>query len=269
MLWAGAEAARRKASLRVVACFAVPSAVDYYGIGACQRQDLVDAVGAARRRYPDLSIEAASTHLDPRDALLEEASNADLLIVGASSSGTAKRWLFGSVPRTAARRSSCPVIVVRGRDQQPPRRIVVGVDSSNASAAALNWAVDEADRHDAELIVVHAWQRAGGVGRSMRRDDLDRADAQCMVDLAVRQAEKRINRSLRGQLIEGEATAVLLAASETADLLAVGSRGRSGFKTMLFGSAALFVAEHAPCPVAVIHPRIQSRDPGPVATPQD
>jgi len=59
-----------------------------------------------------------------------------------------------------------------------------------------------------------------------------------------------------GQLIEGSASEVLIDASRGADLLAVGSRGRSGFKTMLFGSVALFVVEHATCPVAVSHPQI-------------
>lgn len=255
--WAAAEAARHKASLRVVACPAAPPDADDVNIGTRRRDDVVDAVTAVRHLYPQVSI----THLDARDALLDAASGADLLIVGPPSSGTAQRCLLGLVPRRAPRRSSCPVIVVRGRHHQPVRRIVVCVDSSNASSTALAWAIDEADLHDAELIVVHAWPRPGGAARSMRRDDLDRADAQCVVDLAVRQAEKRTNRSMRGELIEGEATEVLTAASENADLLAMGSRGRGGFKTMLFGSVALFVAEHAACPVAVIHPRVRSDDP--------
>ena len=91
----------------------------------------------------------------------------------------------------------------------------------------------------------------------MRGNDLARADAQCIVDLAVRQCEKRTSRAVSGEAIEGDATAVLTTASKDADLLAVGSRGRSGFKTMLFGSVALFVADRASCPVAVIHPRLR------------
>ena len=263
MHWAAAEASRRHASLRVVACPAVPPAEGEHRPGARRYEGLSGAVGALRRRYPDVSIEARSTYPHPPKSLLEGTSCADLLIVGTLSAATDRGWLLGSDLGMAARRSSCPVIVVRGRQQQPLRRILVGVDGSNASSAALAWAVDEADCHDAEVTVVHAWQQAGGPGRAMRPGDLDRADAQCMLDLVVRQAEKRSNRTVRGELIEGEAIAVLTASSEKADLLAVGSRGRSGFRTMLFGSAALFLAQHASCPVAVIHPRVQSHDPGP------
>jgi nucleotide-binding universal stress UspA family protein len=165
--------------------------------------------------------------------------------------------LLGSMMRTGARRSSRPVIVVRGRLRTHLRRIAVGVDGSNAAAAALDWAIAEAERHGAELRVVHAWRRPCA-STSRRHTDLDRADAQCVVDLAIRHCEKRTSVPVSGELIEGEAAAVLTAASSQVDLLALGSRGRSGFKTMLFGSVALFVAGHSSCPVAVVHPHVRS-----------
>jgi nucleotide-binding universal stress UspA family protein len=165
--------------------------------------------------------------------------------------------LLGSMMRTGARRSSRPVIVVRGRLRPHLRRIAVGVDGSNAAAAALDWAIAEAERHGAELRVVHAWRRCTGTSR--RNTDLDRADAQCVVDLAVRHCEKRTSVPVSGELIEGEAADVLTAASRQVDLVALGSRGRSGFKTMLFGSVALFVAGHSSCPVAVVHPHVRSQ----------
>lgn len=256
--WAAREAAARAASLRVVRCCAVAPTVDDSGFSARNRQRLADAIGAIRRRHPELCIEDASTHLDPRDALLDAGSSADLLIVGGSSPGTVRRWLLGSVPRNGARRGACPVIVVRGRRRPHLRRIVVGIDSSNAAAAALDWAIAEAECHESELLLVHAWRRPCVAGPSVRAADLDRADAQCVLDLAIRHCEKRTNLPVSGDLIEGEAAAVLTAASSHADLLAVGSRGRSGFKTLLFGSVASFVAGHAGCPVAVIHPHVRS-----------
>ncbi len=258
--WAAEEAAARGSALRVVTCSAVPASVDFYAVGTRQAQSLSDVVSTVRGRHPDLVVEQATTHLDPRDALIDEAADADLLVVGSSESGMAKAWLLGSVPRTAARRSPCPVIVVRGEWQQPPRRIVIGVDSSSAAAAAVEWASAEANRHGAEILVVHAWQRPGDAGQSVRARDLARADAQCILDLAVNRCRERSGGLVRGELVQGSAAAALIEASVDADLLAVGSRGRSGFRTMLFGSVALSVSEHAACPVAVSHPCIPNRE---------
>jgi nucleotide-binding universal stress UspA family protein len=59
-------------------------------------------------------------------------------------------------------------------------------------------------------------------------------------------------------LVDGSAGPTLIQLSQNADLIAIGSRGRSGFKTTLFGSVALTVAGHADCPVAVTHPRLRT-----------
>ena len=75
----------------------------------------------------------------------------DLLVLGSSEPGVAHTLLLGSVARTAARRSPCPVVVVRGRGVREVRRIVVGIDGSSAAMAALDWACDEANRHGADL----------------------------------------------------------------------------------------------------------------------
>jgi nucleotide-binding universal stress UspA family protein len=138
------------------------------------------------------------------------------------------------------------------------RRIVVGVDNLSRAEAAVDWAADEARLHSAALVVVHAWQRQGGPGASIRSNDLARSDARCVVDLAVRRCSQRSGRRASGELIEGDAATVLAAASRSADLIVVGSRGSSGFRTMLFGSVTLLLVECAACPVAVIPPQLRS-----------
>lgn len=185
--------------------------------------------------------------------LLEAAADVELVVVGPT-----RRRRHGPVPTVGARRGRCPVIVVRGDARQPLRRIVVGVDGSNASSAAMEWACDEAVRHDAELVAVHAWLPAVEVGRSTRGRDLDRSDARRVLDLAVQRGESRMSGDVRGELIEGDAASVLTTASNDADLVVVGSRGHSGFRTLRFGSVAVFVVAHAGCPVAVIHPRVRA-----------
>lgn len=225
--WAAREAAARSCSLAVVTCRTVCADDDH-----------------------------------ALDGLLDEALGAQLLIVGASTSGAGRRWLFGSIPRTMARRSSCPVVVVRGHAQRQLRRIVVGVDRSNAADAALDWATDEAAYHGSDIRVVHALAVPTDVDHATRARDLHRADAECMVDIAIRHCARRSDRPATGEVIEGDAAQVLIEASMNADLLVVGSRGRSGFKTLLFGSVALSVVEHAACPVVVVHPRLRTTSSG-------
>jgi nucleotide-binding universal stress UspA family protein len=244
--WAAREALARGSTLRVVTCSAVPPAIDYSGVGSRQVLSLSEAVEATRRRHPGLVVQQSATHLDASSALLAEATEADLLVIGSSERGAARGLLFGSVARTAARRSPCPVVIVRGCRTRPVRRIVVAVDGSNAASTAVDWACDEAERHRAEILVVHA-----------REGDLSRAEAQCIVDLTVNECRERTTRPVRGDLLEGEPAAAITGASHDADLIAIGSRGRSGFKTALFGSVALSVAEHAACPVAITHPRVR------------
>lgn len=245
--WAACEAEARDSSLRVLTCWSVPAEVDYYGIGARQAESMAAVVKTAQQRHRGLVICSAATPLDPRDALISEAADADLLVLGSPEVGGAKKLLLGSVARTAARRSPCPVVVVRGSSPQPLRNIVVALDGSSASDAALDWACGEASIHHAELRVLHAWDR--GIGR---------AEAQRIVDEAMERCRQRTTCSVIGEVIDGPPGITLTRAGRDADLLAIGSRGRSGFKTAIFGSVALWVAEHADCPVAVTHPRLRS-----------
>jgi nucleotide-binding universal stress UspA family protein len=246
--WAAREAVARGASLRIVSCWAVPPEVDYYYVGARQAESLRTERLEIEGRYPSLEVELASTHLDPRDALVDESGTADLLVVGSSDSGAAKRLLLGSVARTAARRSRHPVVVVRGESRSPLGRIAVAVDGSSAANAAIDWACAEAALHNAELVVVHAWDRS-----------VPRAEAQNIVDVALDRCRARGADNVHGQLVDDSPSSAIVDASRDADLIAIGSRGRSGFKTKLFGSVALFAAEHTDCPVVVTHPSVASR----------
>ena len=162
----------------------------------------------------------------------------------AQTVGAARRLLLGSVAKTAARRSPCPVVVVRGTDVRPVRTIVVGIDGSSAAAAAVDWACAEADFHRAEVVLIHAWE-----------GDISRVDAQSVVGAAVATCHARTGAQVRGEVVNGSPAAAIVRASRDADLVAIGSRGRSGFKTALFGSVALSVADEAACPVAITHPQ--------------
>jgi nucleotide-binding universal stress UspA family protein len=227
--WAAAEGLARRAMLDVVA----------FGTEGCTNAD-----------------EAARPN-----ALLSYASHAELVVVGESADFSPARWLRICVPSLSSRRTACPIVVVRGTARQPLRRIVVGIDAGGDDDATLDWAADEAERHAAELVIVHGWQRETGAERSIRSDELTRSDADRVVALAVRHCRERGRREVKGDVIEGEPVAVLTASAGTADLLVIGSRGRSGYRTLVFGPVTLLMVERAPCPVAVIPRRFPRRAP--------
>jgi len=167
------------------------------------------------------------------------------------------RLLIVSTPLVpgSGRRTSCPIVIVRGAPRAQLRRIVVGVDGSNASATALGWAVAEAARHAAVVTVVHAWQQPAEDDRSLRGGDLRQADALCVADLAADLCELGPEPLIQRRAVHGPAADVLIAESADADLLVVGSRC-SGYRTLQFGSVALATAERADSPVVVVHPRL-------------
>jgi nucleotide-binding universal stress UspA family protein len=140
-------------------------------------------------------------------------------------------------------------------DSQREHRIVVGVDGSASSKAALAWAVRQAGLTGAAVDVVTAWEfpsffpapwppDLGGDWKELAQ----RVAAEAVAELpdSARQAE------IRTRVAEGNAAQVLLDASDGADLLVVGSRGHGGFAEALLGSTGQHCVHHATCPVVVI-----------------
>lgn len=140
-------------------------------------------------------------------------------------------------------------------------RIIVGVDRSDASAAALRWAVAEAERADASLLVVHAHlsplargRTPGDTGATVesRSDEAALARLTPFIDAAGVDTE---GLEITHRIHVGRAADGLLDAARTARLLVVGSRGAGGFEGLLLGSTAEHCARHAACPVVVVPAR--------------
>ena len=145
-------------------------------------------------------------------------------------------------------------------------RIVVGIDGSEGSRAALVWALGEAARRGVDLVAVSAfpvdfyWSDAYLLDPSRIdavRDDTE-ARARAMVDEARRDprlgdASGSPGLPVRTIVVGGAPAEHLVQAAEDADLLVVGSRGRSGVRSTLLGSVALHCVTHARCPVVVVH----------------
>ncbi len=143
--------------------------------------------------------------------------------------------------------------------------IVVGVDGSNASREALRWGAEEARLRSARLVALHSWsfvppQPIGDPGMlAMPAGDLPgqlaaESDAARMaLDEAVSEAlgsEHGIDVEVK--LVEGDAGDALVAESADAELVVVGSHGRSGLKAAILGSVSRHVVDHAACAVVVV-----------------
>lgn len=134
----------------------------------------------------------------------------------------------------------------------PVRRIVVGVDGSPASQRALEWAADEAARRGSALEVVHAeFARREFLSVYQRLQESEES----VLERAVRLArEMRPEVEVTGTMFEPPAAAALVRASEGAEMLVVGSRGRGALRNVSAGSVAMECAHLARCPVVIVRP---------------
>lgn len=137
--------------------------------------------------------------------------------------------------------------------------IAVGVDGSEGSIKALQWAAAEAAAHGHTLRVVTAWSMPvtalspGGLPAPFPIEELE-SDARAAQSEAIAKAGLPEAVEIEQVLIEGGPGAALLEAGETADLLVISSRGHGGFKGLLLGSVGQQVTGHAKCPVVVVPP---------------
>ncbi|MFE2022344.1 universal stress protein [Streptomyces sp. NPDC059499] len=136
------------------------------------------------------------------------------------------------------------------------RPVVVGVDGSESSLLAADWAADEALRHGVPLRLVYAslWLRYEGAALA---SSLSRSDDQVMAENVVGSTAERVRGrapSLRvtTEVLPEEAVGALLREGQNAFALVTGSRGRGEIVESLLGSVSLAVAARAHCPVVVV-----------------
>ncbi|MGI3200637.1 universal stress protein [Streptomyces sp. GLT-R25] len=141
--------------------------------------------------------------------------------------------------------------------------LVVGVDGSDSSLEAVDWAADEAARHGLPLRVVYAslWERYEGVhpsfgtGRPSEEIMAEHIIASCAERAQLRSPELKVS----SDVLPDDAVSVLLHAGHESFALVMGSRGRGDIGGLLLGSVSLTVAARAVCPVIVVRGGEQSR----------
>jgi nucleotide-binding universal stress UspA family protein len=140
------------------------------------------------------------------------------------------------------------------------KTIVVGVDGSPGSRAALTWAAAEAAEHGADLVAVNVWEHtlmppAGSVSVSER---FVPDESQRTTDELVQVIKEALGEDppvvVQPRVKQGRPAKVLIEESANADLLVVGQRGHGGFAGLVLGSVSQHVAAYAHCPVTVVRP---------------
>ena len=266
--WAATEAAVRGAALRIVTCVDMPvmsgeaalgwnSGATYEAIREASVSSSEQMAAKIKATHPSLAVTTEVSPGPASSALLTDTAATDFIVVGASShEGSAAFWL-GTTPRQLVHNSPCPVAIVRGAATRgAPDRIVVGIDGSESSDAAVVWAADEADRHKVNLHLVHGWScpDAAVDASANHAHDLTEVDADCTLNRSIELARERCGATVTGELVETSAVTALLEAVRDGDLLVLGSHGRGGLRARLLGSTVNSVLDAAAIPVVVVRP---------------
>lgn len=211
---------------------------------------------------PGFGPDQAVLSLDvPHHAIEQLATDvkADLIVVGASEGNAVRRAFLGSTADRVVRKAPCPVLVVRSGTVFPPSRVLVPVDLSPVSAGALRFAT--------------AFTREAG-GKLMDLETLFvlnplevEGSLQFTPDQIERFASEELDRFARKnapaahtshQVLIGYPREEILREIEDrkADLVILGTHGRSGFERMMIGSIASEVLQRARCNVVVVPPSV-------------
>lgn len=188
-----------------------------------------------------------------------QQKDAELIVTGTTGHGRLRNAVFGSTAHKLTQVTARPTAFVPHEGALPPaKKIVIGLDFSECSDAALDWAATVVREWDAELIAVHA------IGVSALSPDYEpSANFMPMVEALTeerrRTLDKRLSehgltaRAVVSRAAPGEAIHEV-AKAEGADLIVMGTHGRGPIGRFFLGSVALQVLRSAPCPVVTVHP---------------
>jgi nucleotide-binding universal stress UspA family protein len=215
---------------------------------ACLEEELrrQQAATASQAALAGVPLDYRIRHsLSPYAAILEEAEKIwpDLIILGRYGRTALERLFMGSVTARVIGLSPVNVLVVPGGASLAFRRLLIAADGSEFSRAALAAAVAMARQADAQLF-----------GVAVAREEGEILEAQEIVHQMM-SAANQAGVSFEGFSPQGLAAdegIIRVVVENQADLIIMGSHGRTGFQRLLLGSVAERVIGQAPCPVLVV-----------------
>jgi nucleotide-binding universal stress UspA family protein len=269
--WAAQECARHKVPLRLVHAYVLPTrgypevilagtdireAIEQLG-----RDKLEEAAAAARAAAPDVEVTTEVVCCGATALLIEESKTARLVVVGSQGLGTVTGMLVGSTALALSAHGKSPVIVVRGT-AVADGPVVVGVDGSATSEAALAFAFETASLRRAQLTVLMCWTDfmvESAYTASRFTVDWAEVEADERRLLAQRLAgwqEKYPDVQVHPVVVRDRPVRALIRYGAEAQLVVVGSHGHGGFAGMLLGSTSQALVYNAPCPLAIVRPEV-------------
>jgi nucleotide-binding universal stress UspA family protein len=230
----------------------------------CARESVQEAAGQVRVEVPDVAMSTELVVGRPVELLTERSTEASLVVVGSRGLGGVSGLLLGSVSVGLVSHAKCPVVVVRGEEHRSAggecgsgvgAPVVVGLDGSPMSEAALAYAYDAASAYGSPLVAVHAWHVATEDSRLFPYIDQDAVredEDRLLAEQVAGWGEKYPDVLIRREVVDARPAHALLDQSAHARLLVVGARGRGGMAGLLLGSTSQALIQRASCPVAVV-----------------
>ena len=265
--WAVSEAKVRGRGITLAHAIMPTAASSAFGIAVPPRLDLIEDMrsGASEdltRLAADLDCADIQVVVEigtPSALLLTASDTADLLVLGSRGRGGFTALLLGSVGSQVTSHASCPVIVMRDDPRADSNELVVGIDGSEHSLAALDFAFDEASRHGYKIVAVHAWDvpsfdliitTDGPVPLPLEHvaDDEVRLAAEILAGFSEEYPDVKVAE----HLVRAPAVHALLDSSTNAVMIVLGTRGRNAAIGALLGSTSNGVLHKAKVPVAII-----------------
>ncbi|HET7734510.1 MAG TPA: universal stress protein [Nocardioidaceae bacterium] len=254
--WAAAEA--RSTGLRLRVLTVHDTSVTPWPPYESERD--LERVAQAEVLVKELGIDDAVVESKPGrivPTIVQEAAGVALLVTGSQGHGRAGEIFVGSVSQHLARHATCPVVVVRTPKNPDSGRIVVGVDGSEESRAALEFACRRAERTGEVVAALHAWKLHSTPMdvNGPSREEIDRQFDE--EDIVLGESVAGVRALFPDVVVLQESAPMpahdlLVGASENASLVVTGSRGHGAFAGLLLGSVSNAVLHRAECPVAVV-----------------
>lgn len=262
LVWAAHEARLRHRPLRII--HVLPPAHSYATTDEGRAWEasnwdsgvMTEATAIVREAHPDLEVATALPSGSPAAVLLAEAEHAHTMVLGAKGTGGFGSLLLGSVAVQVVGHAACPVVIVN-HVTTGHGRIVVGADGSAHSRAALAYAFEQASLRGAQLQAVHAWSHPGPHATvSAVQDAMAKEQQQALEEWLAPLREEHPEVEVLAEVPDEPPVIALARASDRADLMVVGSRGRGGFHGLALGSVSQHLLQFSQCPLAVIRPRV-------------
>jgi nucleotide-binding universal stress UspA family protein len=260
--WAAERVSERGGSIRLLCVVDLAFGAAIYG----SRFDPVENAsrvleGASRHvglHHPDLAVAADWVDGRPVSQIVRASASAELVVLGTDKSPEDDGPRIGTIPLSVAARSHCPVAIVPSLGNGHRRGVVVGIDQSRQSHAALALAVREAGWLRTTVRAVHAWKVpppfASDVTPDLQPDPGYEAKLQGVLDGAIADLAVTVPQeiTITTELARENPALALVDRALNAELLVVGCRGRGRVASYVLGSVSHDVLLNITSPVIVV-----------------